>query len=145
MRTPDERREVMRERVASWARRLNVQPRQVRVQYMTRKWGSCSTAGVVTLAADLADQDLGFQDFVIVHELLHLRVPNHGKLFNSLANGSRARLANIRHTARLSAHQRQAPHLNKRTRCQAIKVNPRSHRSPASVAPVPDESVAASR
>ena len=34
----DERREVMRERVASWARRLNVQPRQVRVQCMTRKW-----------------------------------------------------------------------------------------------------------
>ena len=84
MRTPDERRKVMRERVASWAQRLNVQPRQVRVQRMTRKWGSCSTAGVVTLAADLVDQDLGFQDFVIVHELLHLRVPNHGKLFKAL-------------------------------------------------------------
>ena len=84
MRTPDKRREVMRERVASWAQRLNVQPRQVRVQHMTRKWGSCSTAGIVTLAADLADQDLGFQDFVIVHELLHLRVPNHGKLFKAL-------------------------------------------------------------
>ena len=92
MRTPDdstelaedERRKVMRERVASWAQRLNVQPRQVRVQRMTRKWGSCSTTGVVTLAADLADQDVGFQDFVIVHELLHLRVPNHGKLFKAL-------------------------------------------------------------
>ena len=84
MRTPDERREVMRERVTSWARRLNVQPRQVRVQQMTRKWGSCSAAGIVTFAADLADQDLGFQDFVIVHELLHLRVPNHGKLFKAL-------------------------------------------------------------
>lgn len=84
MRTPDERREVLCERVASWARRLNVQPRQVRVQCMTRKWGSCSTGGVVTLAEDLAEQDLGFQDFVIVHELLHLRVPNHGKLFKAL-------------------------------------------------------------
>ena len=80
----DQRRTVLRERVASWARRLNVQPRQVRVQQMTRKWGSCSAAGVVTLAADLADQDSGFQDFVIVHELLHLRVPNHGKLFKAL-------------------------------------------------------------
>ena len=84
MRTADERRELMRERVASWAQRLNVQPRQVRVQQMTRKWGSCSTAGIVTLAADLADQDSDFQDFVIVHELLHLRVPNHGKLFKAL-------------------------------------------------------------
>lgn len=51
---------------------------------MTRKWGSCSTAGNVTLAADLAEQPTGFQDFVIVHELLHLRVPNHGKLFKAL-------------------------------------------------------------
>jgi predicted metal-dependent hydrolase len=51
---------------------------------MTRKWGSCSTAGVVTLAADLARQDRAFQDYVIVHELLHLKVPNHGKVFKAL-------------------------------------------------------------
>ncbi len=25
-----------------------------------------------------------FQEYVIVHELLHLRVPNHGKLFRTL-------------------------------------------------------------
>ena len=51
---------------------------------MTRKWGSCSTLGIVTLASDLADRNPGFQDFVIAHELLHLRVPNHGKLFKAL-------------------------------------------------------------
>jgi predicted metal-dependent hydrolase len=51
---------------------------------MTRKWGSCSTNGIITLAEDLADQRPGFQDFVIAHELLHLRVPNHGKVFKAL-------------------------------------------------------------
>ena len=51
---------------------------------MTRKWGSCSTGGIVTLAEDLADQETCFQDFVIVHELLHLRVPNHGRVFKAL-------------------------------------------------------------
>lgn len=84
MRTDDERREAMRERAECWARRLNVRPRLIRVQRMTRKWGSCSTSGVVTLAADLADRDPNFQDFVIAHELLHLRVPNHGRLFKVL-------------------------------------------------------------
>ena len=41
-------------------------------------------SGVVTLANDLVDQEVGFQDFVIAHELLHLRVPNHGRLFKAL-------------------------------------------------------------
>lgn len=75
---------ALRERVEHWAARLAVRPRIVRVRKMTRKWGSCSTTGVITLAAELADREPGFQDFVIAHELLHLRVPNHGKLFRAL-------------------------------------------------------------
>jgi len=74
----------LRRRVADWAERLEVEPRLVRVQHMTRKWGSCSTFGVVTLADDLAEAPSAFQDFVIAHELLHLRVRNHGKLFKAL-------------------------------------------------------------
>ena len=84
MPTPDDQRKVVRGRVEYWAQRLNVRPRLVRVQRMTRKWGSCSTSGIITLAADLADRDSNFQNFVIAHELLHLRVPNHGKLFKAL-------------------------------------------------------------
>jgi predicted metal-dependent hydrolase len=80
----DDRREALRRLVEHWAPRLKVKPRIVRIQHMTRKWGSCSTSGIITLAADLIDQDPGFQDFVTVHELLHLRVPNHGKLFKAL-------------------------------------------------------------
>ena len=84
MKTPDQPREYLRQRVESWAKQLRVQPRQVRLRHMTRKWGSCSTKGIVTLDIQLIDRDQGFQDYVIVHELLHLRVPNHGKLFKSL-------------------------------------------------------------
>jgi predicted metal-dependent hydrolase len=84
MTSADDRRDELRARVQRWCERLKVAPRVVRVQQMTRKWGSCSAKGVVTLARDLPDQDQGFQDFVIVHELLHLRVPNHGRLFKAL-------------------------------------------------------------
>jgi len=36
------------------------------------------------LTLELADAKPGFQDFVIVHELLHLRVPKHGRVFRAL-------------------------------------------------------------
>ena len=74
----------LRARVQHWSARLRVAPRVVRVQRMTRKWGSCSSAGTITLAADLVRRDAAFQDFVVAHELLHLRVPNHGRLFQAL-------------------------------------------------------------
>jgi predicted metal-dependent hydrolase len=74
----------LKRRVDAWTVKLRVMPRLVRVQKMTRKWGSCSTSGIITLAIDLDNESEGFQDFVIVHELLHLRVPNHGRLFKAL-------------------------------------------------------------
>lgn len=51
---------------------------------MRHKWGSCSSAGTVTLASGLLDQDARFQDYVIVHELLHLRYATHGRVFKAL-------------------------------------------------------------
>ncbi len=84
MQTRNAGREQLRERVRDWSQRLNVEARVIRVQRMTRKWGSCSTKGIITLADDLAGQAVGFQDFVIAHELLHLRVPNHSRLFKAL-------------------------------------------------------------
>jgi len=71
-------------RALAWALRLKVNPRVVRVRTMRRKWGSCTSAGTVTLASDLLDQDARFQDYVIVHELLHLRYATHGRVFRAL-------------------------------------------------------------
>jgi predicted metal-dependent hydrolase len=78
------RHSALRDRVRHWADRLDVSPRVLRIQRMTRKWGSCSSHGTITLAEDLADQEEEFQDFVIAHELLHLRFQDHGRLFKAL-------------------------------------------------------------
>ena len=74
----------LRRKAFAWALKLKVNPRIIRVQEMRRKWGSCSSTGIVTLAIDLVDQDEPFQDYVIVHELLHLRYANHGRMFKAL-------------------------------------------------------------
>jgi predicted metal-dependent hydrolase len=84
MRTRDNGRAQLCEKVLFWSKRLRVEARIIRVQRMTRKWGSCSTTGTITLAEDLIEQEPGFQDFVIAHELLHLRLPTHGRLFRAL-------------------------------------------------------------
>ena len=70
--------------VRRWAKTLSVKPFQIRVQQMKKKWASCSSRGAVTFNENLLAQNDSFQSYVIVHELLHLRVPNHGKLFRSL-------------------------------------------------------------
>jgi hypothetical protein len=51
---------------------------------MRRKWASCSIAGRLTFDESLLTKSSELQDYVIVHELLHVSVPNHGKLWKSL-------------------------------------------------------------
>src|SRR5438309_283367 len=75
---------AFRVEVARWANRIRVAPQQVRVQRMKRKWGSCTMNGTVTFSQELIRQPQSFREYAIVHELLHLKVPNHGKLFKSL-------------------------------------------------------------
>jgi predicted metal-dependent hydrolase len=79
-------KEQFKSEVARWAAVLKVSPVQIRVQRMKNKWASCSGKGRVYFSTDLLHETKTFQDFVIVHELLHLQVPNHGKLFKSLMN-----------------------------------------------------------
>lgn len=75
---------LLRATVSSWSRRLGVEPKGVYIQKMNSKWASCSRGGRICLSRDLLRQPPHFQEVVIVHELLHLRVPNHGRLFQAL-------------------------------------------------------------
>ncbi len=71
-------------RVVAWAEKLDVKARTVTVRPMTTKWASCSTAGRLTFDTGLLRMHGDLQDYVIVHELLHFHVPNHGRLWKGL-------------------------------------------------------------
>jgi predicted metal-dependent hydrolase len=77
-------KEAFKAEVAAWAQVMNVRPKEIHVRPMPRKWGSCSTLGRVSFSMELLGQDEQFRKEIIVHELLHLKVPNHGKLFKAL-------------------------------------------------------------
>ena len=77
-------KEGFKERVRGWADRLEVPVTSITVRSMKTKWASYSTAGRLTFDALLLQLRKDLQDYVIVHELLHSRVPNHGRLWKSL-------------------------------------------------------------
>jgi len=77
-------KDVFKAEVAAWEKRLRVEPREVHVRPMRRKWGSCSTSGRVTFNAELLSESAAFRKRVIVEELLHLKVSNHRRLFRAL-------------------------------------------------------------
>lgn len=79
-----DRRQAFKARVHTWARKLDVDATAVYIRPMRRKWASCSTAGTLSFNDELVQMEQDIIDYVIVHELLHFSVPNHGKLWKSL-------------------------------------------------------------
>ena len=68
-------------RGAEHAPRVGVTPTVVRVRELGRRWGSCSAKGVVDLHWAIMLLPAHVADYVIVHELAHLRELNHGAGF----------------------------------------------------------------
>jgi predicted metal-dependent hydrolase len=71
-------------RVQEWAEKLDIRVASISIRPMKNKWASCSTNGRLNFDSALLDLQPDLQDYVIVHELLHFRAPNHGKVWKAL-------------------------------------------------------------
>ena len=69
------------ERVAHYAALLNVAPRAIRLSSAKTQWGCCTARGTVRLNLQLVKLPLCLVDYVVVHELAHLREMNHSAAF----------------------------------------------------------------
>ncbi len=76
--------DLFKAEVWAWAQRIGVEPKEVHLRPLKSKWASCSSKDRLTFDEGLLCQPAAFRREVIVHELLHLKVPNHGPLFRSL-------------------------------------------------------------
>ena len=77
-------REEFKARVLEWAAKLGIKAGAIYVRPMRRKWASCSAIGTLSFNDELLGLERELGDYVIVHELLHFSVPNHGRLWKSL-------------------------------------------------------------
>lgn len=77
-------KEEFKSRVREFAVKMDIKIHSLAIRPMTNKWASCSTDGNLNFNKELLDLDKAIGDYVIVHELLHFNVPNHGKLWKSL-------------------------------------------------------------
>jgi predicted metal-dependent hydrolase len=77
----EETEKIARSLVPAWSKKLQVRPRVVAVKYARTRWGSCSSAGRVFLNSRLAMLTDDVAEYVVVHELCHLKQMNHSKEF----------------------------------------------------------------
>ncbi len=66
------------------AEKIGVYPREIHLRKMKTKWASYSTGGRLTFDPSLLKEADEFRIKVIIHELLHSKYPNHGKMFKRL-------------------------------------------------------------
>jgi len=76
--------DVFKAEVRRWAEKIGVEPKEIHLRPMKRKWASASPAGRLTFDTSLLTQPSEKRAEVIVHELVHLKIGNHGPLFRSL-------------------------------------------------------------
>lgn len=90
--------------VYSWASKLEVDVIWVGIRPMRNKWASCSTNGHLNFNVELLELDQQLWDYVIVHELLHLSVPNHGRLWKALMRAHLPHHEELERRLRISNH-----------------------------------------
>ncbi len=73
--------EIITERVAEYAKQYGFSPKQVKITSARTRWGSCSPNGTLNFTWRLVMAPLEVIDYVVVHELAHLRVKNHSRKF----------------------------------------------------------------
>lgn len=77
------RREVVA-RLGQLAARYGLRVRRVSIRGQRTRWGSCSPDGGISLNWRLVQMPDSVRDYVLIHELMHISEPSHGKRFWAL-------------------------------------------------------------
>ncbi len=73
--------ELLTDRLSIYCPLLGLNPKRVTFKEQKRRWGSCNSSGVIYLNWRLLMAPIEIVDYVLVHELAHLKHMNHSKQF----------------------------------------------------------------
>ncbi|MCL1831142.1 MAG: M48 family metallopeptidase [Oscillospiraceae bacterium] len=79
-------RRLLIEKVNKYASLMDINPYPVHITDAKKRWGSCSSTGRLNFAWRLILTDDYSADYVVVHELAHIKEMNHSKHFHGLLN-----------------------------------------------------------
>lgn len=77
----DKAGEIVRQRIKRYANFLGVKPAGVKIKEQKKQWGSCSISGILRFNWRIAMAPVSIIDYIVIHELAHLKVKNHSADF----------------------------------------------------------------
>jgi len=83
-----------------WSKQLGYKYTRIAVKQLKSRWGSCSSEGDLSFNYKIIFLPDNLQDYVVVHELCHIKQPNHSKKFWSLVERSLPNYEKMRTTIR---------------------------------------------
>lgn len=79
-----EAKEKLSERLSFYSERLRLSPNGMRITSARSRWGSCSGDNRLAFSWRIIMASLNVIDYILIHELAHIREKNHSKRFWSL-------------------------------------------------------------
>jgi predicted metal-dependent hydrolase len=76
-----EAREKIVERIDYYSHRLHLFPKAIRITNARSRWGSCSRDNRLSFSWRMIMASLTVMDYILIHELVHIREKNHSKRF----------------------------------------------------------------
>ncbi len=71
--------------VKATAKEIGVKVKEIQLRSLKRKLASCSSRGRLTFDPGIMRREPGERKKIVIHELLHLRYPNHGRMFKLMS------------------------------------------------------------
>ena len=88
--------DAFKQEVRDTAVDVGVEIKEIHIRKMKQKWASCLSRGRLTFDPELLEKTHEIRLKAILHELLHLRYPNHGRMFRRMLQNHLKKRISIR-------------------------------------------------